>query len=446
MRKFLGMDLDRAFAFIMYDGEEGSAGAEAVTVIEGTVNQEIPDEVASEIAKNDPDFAKHMGIEAEPEKKEDKEEEPEEEPEENGDENKGDENATEGDEVEEGTESGDESSDDADEKKGVDSESETATSEDFEDDVIPGLKGEDLANIPEEAQNAIGEFYNSAEETKKALDSTQTELNSLMDDPIVKSRAKLISEGKSGLEYEIPSLSAKEIETLKEQTGMTDDDYKIFEKQINDLAVSRARAVTYNSLQGEKQQREVEDTMRKGHELLNSLGKFNKNLALPEGAKIADILQQREKHPQWEAWQNGLGKVHQWAVDNKMSYAQMLKYKPSSLYGLVGGELDMPVALNTGKRDKKMVGDAKRGALKAFKKTKGGGDEGTTLAPGKGGRADRPNSSIIEGGYDIVRLANDDNYREAAIAKNESSEDHRSKIFKLADKGRAYVNKKNKRK
>lgn len=322
--------------------------------------------------------------------------------------------------------------------QGSDGAGKAGSDSDFSDDIIPGLKGEHFKGVPEEAQLAIAEFYQEHSELKKLHTSIAERIEKAEKDPVIKFRMRQIEEGKSDIEYESPKLTKEEIAVLKSESGLTDEDIQKFDKAINGFVQARVRANTFNHLQREENQRKAEETISKGQSMLLDLGKLNKEIALPAGTKIGDIIEKGEKHPLYEKWKNGIGKVYDWCIKKGLRYDNITEWDPEELYAAAAKTCGFPAAINTQKRDQKMIGDARRKALAPFLKNKSDSDAASTLgAPGsKHGATD---NKVVKDGVDLRRLATDDAYLDKQIEKNPTSEEHRKKIYALAEQGRALL-------
>jgi hypothetical protein len=321
----------------------------------------------------------------------------------------------------------------------------------FADNVIEGLKGEDLGKLPDEAQEAIGKFYAKHEEVSKKLTETESRLNRLLEDPVAKMRAELLDSGKQ--EFPVRGMTQTEktnlVSKFQSEVGLTQEEaeqiMKVIDKGVDSVARDMAQDYANNHIVQSNNQRKAQETIKKGQEIIMSLSQYNSQLALneknisafyvkgPDGKPVIN-----EQHPEAGKFKEGLGKIVSWCAKLGLSYDRIVDMGPKAIYAAAAASLDMPVALNTEKRDKKILADAKLAALKPFLKAKPG--EGKPLSTTKqSGSSERRSAekTIVDGGYDLNRLASDPEYYESAISKKYGDPEHKAKIDRMVEKGRA---------
>jgi len=407
----------------------------------------LPSDVMKEIEATDPEYA-HMR-KATSEKKAQKQQlkgeeadHPSEEP--NGPE-EGDAPAgepTEEDPKPDGDEAGEEKPDaDAPESDGDDAAKPEGDGEEnasaFADNVIEGLKGEDFAKLPENVQEALGSFVQKHGEESEQSKELKAKLDKLLSDPVAADRAKLIDEGKADRQYIAPGLTVEEKAFLQSEVGLDDDEFKKLEAGIDKIAQDKAEAIVKNRLISSDQERQIAETTKKGQQLLLGLSKFNKNLALKE-TDMNRLYELKERHPEWEKYVNGIGKIQQWAASMGIDYGKAIQMGETPFYAAAAAALKMPVAINTQERDQKMIAETRKRALAPF--LKGGSSKGLSTDASSADRS-KLEKTISDGGYDIVRLANDADYYSAAVEKKFGNQAHKDYIDGLVSKGRAILSK-----
>ena len=324
----------------------------------------------------------------------------------------------------------------------------------FADDIIKGLKGEHLSALPEDAQTAIGEFYQEHEATREELGRTKQQLDAILEDPIVQHRKDLIAQGKGGLEYELPKMADEDKRAIQEQFDLDDGDMEKLDKLIYKHAERVARAHTYNQSMYANQKQQVEQRLSEGKNALMKLGELNPNLKLKETdlSKFFTTKNNRfvynEDHPEIEQFKNGVGKIREWAINKKMNYADIAdfvdRYGSEALYTAAAKDLKMPVAFNTEERDGEIVKRAKQAALKPFLKGSSAGLASRSGSSHSGQARQKTEAKERNGGYNIERLATDEKYYSEAIERGLSgkgAEEHMAKINALRAKGEAALRK-----
>lgn len=420
-------------------GDSGSKDDDPI-VSEAAAEIGVSEEEMKEILRSDPEFAKNLKkSKGEPEDK-----------------NKGgeDDHGSEDD-------SGDGSSADSDKDKqkpeGADDNSSTDDGEsdsDFADNVIDGLKGSEFKKLSEDAQEAVAKFYEKAQSDSQKATETETRMQKLLEDPIIKFRAEAIEAGRAA-EVEVRGLSAEEkkgiVDKAVSELGLDSDDgeklLEIIGNGLEQVAKDMATDLSQKAILAQDAQRRVEETTKKGVEMILGLSKYNKALAVKE----TDIKKfykpdgkggfvYNEDHPEIETWKNGLGKIQTWAAQKGIGYDKALDLGDKVFYAMAAAALDMPIALNTGERDKKIVSEARKKALAPF--LKGSGPR-TLATEGSTGVVDRKKAAqtVTHGGFDVIRLVQDQAYYNKTIERRPNDEEWLEKVYAAAEKGRNILNK-----
>jgi len=326
--------------------------------------------------------------------------------------------------------------------------------------VIPGLKGEVLAKLPKEAQEAVADFYGAVEERAKKVEASEAAMNLLKQDPYLKSR---IEAAEAGTRVQIRGITPKEKETivaklkdgLAEELGLEDAEaekvVEVFGKGITraaeDIARQMAQDYAAQALQSQESVRRETEVRKQGNDLLRGLSQFNKSLEIKEAdlskfyKRLSDDkIVYNDAHPEIEKFKGGLGKISQWAGDMGITYEKALKMGAEAFYAAAATALKMPVAFNTQERDKKMVGDAVKQKLKPFLKTDGG-----TLNV-EGGNAPQGGDvgAVIINGFNAVKLVEDDAYRAEMYNKYTLQPDKIDELDAAVSYGRNVIEKQSK--
>lgn len=313
----------------------------------------------------------------------------------------------------------------------------------FEDNVIPGISGEAFGKLDKVVQSALGEHYQKAQETAEKLTSTEERLNRLLEDPVVAMQNDLIAKGRGGTYQNLRGITPQEAKEIQNKLGLDDDDIKLLIPMLDPIVKDRAQVMINNYAVEKNNQTVIADLQQKGKELLLGLSEFNKELALKE-TNIDKILEQKEKHPEWEAFKNGIGKIRQWCIDRGYKYHDIAKmFSPKALYAAAAADVGLPVAINLDKRDQTLIAETRKKALSPFFKNK----SSKTLQPGSSPENRRElQHKVQKGGYDIIRLVTDEAYYERAVNKDYGNVDHLEKIDALAAEGRALLKKQKQKK
>jgi hypothetical protein len=351
----------------------------------------------------------------------------------------------------------------ADEKTPVEEESPDQL--EFADDIIPGLKGEHLKTLPKEALTALAEFYESTKGLSEKTTSTESRLNELLKDPIVKNRMDMIAQGKS--KYDIRGLTQKDkqgiIAVLQSKLDLTSDEaeiaFKVLEPGLNQVASEMAEDIVHNRFVEEDQKRQTAEITTKGRQVFLTLGKFNKDLAFKETDPNAfwqkdkddkgnEIWVLNEKHPEIDKYKKNILPIQNALAESGMNYSALTKmadkFGDEAVYALAASKLKLPAAINTGERDQKMLSSELRKKLAPFLKGASGGE---LNAEKQNSLANRSKGNVVtKQGYDIVKLAEGGDYYDKAISDKPGDTKHAKMIAALADEGAELHEKLNKQK
>ena len=330
----------------------------------------------------------------------------------------------------------------------------------FADDVIEGVKGEELKKLTPAALEKLAEHV----ERSKGLSSELTQIKErlkLLDDPIIKQREEMLRSGKTA--YPMREISEVEkqtaIQRLQKKLDLTLEEateaYHELEGGFKSAAKEMAEDFIHNRTLEVEQKNQIDATISKGRQTFLNLGKFNKDLAFKETdpnkfwvRNSQGQWELNEKHPEIRKYQEKVFPVMSALAKAGMDYGTVTKLSESfgdeAVYALAAKKLGLPSAINTGDRDRKMVASELRKKLAPFLK---GATKGELSAEGNTSSASRTPSqkAAIKGGYEITKLANDPDYYERAI-KEKATPEHAKKIMALAEEGEVYLANMKKRK
>lgn len=348
----------------------------------------------------------------------------------------------------EGGEADDDDSGDTNADTDESDEGATGSDDDFADDVIEGLKGEELKKLSEDGRAALGEFYQKAKEFEEKATSAETRLNTLLDDPVVKARAQAIDGGDAAKMFSVRGLTNEEKTSIKgriqQELDLDDDEatklFSLLDGGIEQVARDMANDMAYNAMIQDRTQREAREYKQKAHDVFKSLHQFNPELKVEEQdlSKLFSFgqggkLVVNKQHPEAEKFEKGIGKFIDLAVKEGMRYDQIVKKGAKRLYADFAAALDMPISLDNASQLRKIQADAKKKALSPFLKNRA-----RTLDT-EGGNADRRKAekTVLDSGVDVMRLANDANYYEQQLNRKPGDEAWMEKLDRLMEKGEA---------
>jgi hypothetical protein len=322
----------------------------------------------------------------------------------------------------------------------------------FADDVIPGIKGEDFGKLPEELQGAIAQFYTEAQEKAKKAEALEAALAKIEQDPYLSARMKA---AEAGMEVPVRGMTPVEVKTFSdllvtklglnvegdaEDREALADVMATLKPGLDAIAKQMAQDYAAQSLRTQEVVKQAAEVNKQADELLFGLSQFDKSLAVKETdiSKFYALQNGKtvfnDKHPEIEAYKNGIGKFVQWAFDHGMDNRQIVKMGAKAFYAAAAAGLGKSVAVNTADRDKKIAAEARRNAINLFRKTGSG-----TLAT-QGSAPAGKSGAYMENGIDVTRLATDGAYFDELIAKRPGDMAWIDKLSGLEEKGRAILN------
>ena len=302
----------------------------------------------------------------------------------------------------------------------------------FEDDAIPGLKGEDLKKLGPNAAMALADYHEKTTEATAKLAETKSALENLLADPVVKARKEMIDNGKTA--YDVRQITPDERQTainrLVQKIDFTPEEAATAFDELR----SGFETIVKQSVEGYIQNRVLEtaaqqkasETIHKARSVFLGFGQFNKDLEFKEtdpnkfwkkDSKEQDVLD--ESHPEAEKFRKFVIPVMQALGKSGLSYDGVLKLAEEigsdGLYAIAAKKLNLPVAINTKKRDQKMVALEVQKRFKSFLKSNASeelpADGDNTNSSGKKGK-----DNMLDG-IDLDRILDDESYVDQVMRK-----------------------------
>jgi hypothetical protein len=317
----------------------------------------------------------------------------------------------------------------------------------YVDDVIPGLKGKDFGALPDPVKEVLATYQEEYETVKKTATESEARLNALLDDPVVKIRAQAIDSGDPERYFSVRGFSEAEkaeIGNLFKSHGFDDEEVADINKKIaNGIEkIARDMAADYanNAIIHENKQRKYSETVKKGQDLVLSLGKINPEIAVKE-TDLSKFYSQKngkwgynESHPEIDRFKNGIGKIQDWAGRIGIDYGKALDMGDKAFYAAAAAALGMPVSINTAARDKKIIAAEVQKKLSRFMKSPASKSLPTTASSADTNARSSP--KMVDG-IDPVRLARDDAYYSTVLEQKFGDEKWFDKVTGLRDQGKA---------
>lgn len=296
----------------------------------------------------------------------------------------------------------------------------------FEEDVTVGemtFKKEDLAKIPAGTLENIGQLVEANKELTEKVEKNKGVSDTLLNDPVVKERMGRIDAGKADEGYATYGMSKETHAYLKDSAELDEDEIKEANKHfLADMDDNVNRAVN-DALIGQKTDNDKKAAAEKGMKNLFDIGEVNEEFAIKE-TNLEKIVKMGAKHPDYENYTKGIGKIQEWLIDHGMdTYSSLQKYDAKTLYNMSASDLGNTVAMNTGARDKKIRDRERSKILEVF----GGKRILKHMTQKSTTETTKNDGSILnEGALDENKL-NDMDYLEARLDSAQSDEE----IFRI---------------
>ena len=342
------------------------------------------------------------------------------------------------------------------EEPGDDKGAEGADGDDFEaldftDDVIPGIKGEDLKRLGKDGVEALAEFYEKHTSESTKVQELEATVKKLRADPIIKAREQMIE---SGRDYTIRQISNEEmnyakkmvVNALKTKYSFLDEEaddafqemWNVLKPGFEKIAKESAQDMLNLGIKETHAKQQEEQTVMTSLGHFMGLGKFNKSLEIketdpsklftytgkgtfkvneshPEAGKVAQII------PVMEA----LGKTG-------ASYEQVNKmvedFGLDAVYALAAKKLGLPVAINSKERDNKIRSDERKRFMNIF--VKGSATDGLPVdGSGSAVSSKSKEKGNVVNGIDMDKIIDDPDYIDEVIARKPQDEKWTDIVF-----------------
>ncbi len=319
------------------------------------------------------------------------------------------------------------------EKKGDEEKTETEESE-FQDNILPGLTGKQFELLDEETREIVSKVHDDLEVTTKKAAEAQSQLDKLLNDPIVRHRKELIEKGQTAEEYELPEVGDGVLDNIQ---NLIDTDTPDSRRRAKDLiaGIQKQAAEIGSQNRGIQEQAQFESKalLKKAGENLKALGKLAKNLNvdLDSDAIVKTDLSKL----------GDLGKIIQSIKDNpniKSSVRYLADTDPKELYAQMAIKHNWPLIANADKEVRKIMKENNTKMYNKFYKNKP--DEASGTFP-KSNEVDSRGvaKGVMRDGIDIVKLATNDEYHDTILYSKASEEGWSEKVGKLRDEGERLV-------
>lgn len=286
----------------------------------------------------------------------------------------------------------------------------------FEDNIIEGLSGEEMAELPESVQIAIASTRKTLDEMKETVKKAE-ELKALLEnDPIAKERLKRIQDGEIDNLYSVGEIPEDSVAKLK--TLIATGNVGAFEKELKKVIQEQSQAAYNNRVLEESVEKKHIKAITDAGKVLLEISKLNKDLAvdIDDPFALANIKRDEKNPGIYDKYEKGLHKFV--AKVTEMKEAGQITSVPEfiskmgarKLYAMFAEELGLPLVVNASKKINEAVLKNSKEILKLFKK----GRDTETAAPVQGGASNvdknKAKKIMQGGGVDKKRLAQDEAY------------------------------------
>ena len=159
---------------------------------------------------------------------------------------------------------------------------------DFQDDIIPGLKGEHVKKLGAEAAGALAEYHEKHTELSEKYKTEKSRFESLLADPVIKQRAEMLSQGRN--DYSVRQVTGDErqaaINLLQNRLDFQPEEaaaaFDLLKDGFDKVAKDAAEDFLKQGLLEQDMKQKQAETVTKARSVFLNLGQFNKNLAFKE--------------------------------------------------------------------------------------------------------------------------------------------------------------------
>ena len=337
----------------------------------------------------------------------------------------------------------------------------------FEDNVIPGVKGEDLKKLGAEGVAALADYHEKNTVLADELTRLKAENEKLISDPVIKARKEMLdknitqynvrqvspAEKQSAVDLVVARLQQTDLDlTPDEARRVAEAAFETLKPGFEQIAKDAAHSHIQNMTAEQAAKVKAEETIRNARGVFLNFGKFNKDFTFTEtnpnafwikDANGKDVL--NESHKEIAQYKKVILPVMQAFGSAGMSHENILKLAEKedgkALYAFAAAQLNLPVALNTERRDAAMVAGEVRSRLKSFLKS-----NASEELPADGGKTNssKKRDNSIEG-VDLDRILDDEGYLDEVLRRNPSP-DWMDRVDEITAKAKSLRNAKNKKK
>lgn len=306
----------------------------------------------------------------------------------------------------------------------------------FEDNIIEGVSGEEMAALPETVQVSIVKARQVLDAAKREKDEVAAIRAKLEADPIAKDRLKRIEAGETDNLYEVPAIADADITRLQGliDEGKTED----FKKELVKVASQIAQTTLQNKTLERAASEKVTKSLNDAGSVLLALGKLNKDLVIE--MKPEEIISIKPDNKLYAQYKSGVGKIVDEIIQMKnkgiiKDVAGFINESgPEGVYSYFAKKNGWPLVLNADKKINDQIAQSNRDLLKMFSK---GNKEHAAPVQGGASAVDKNKAKTMmkEGGVDAVRLAKDTKYHEEVLAMHPYDRDWVDKVAKWRVEG-----------
>ena len=254
-----------------------------------------------------------------------------------------------------------------DDEKGKKKEDDSKTDEIVDDDEdvkafyeTTKMTSEEFKGLRKEVQEAITSKFDSEVDIeshekyvglKKEHNELKESVEGFQKDPLVAARIEELRTGNSYVAKSIPPLSQPERIGIRE--ALDDGDDKLVEKLIDEAVQKKAVSAIKIERSISDHQAAVSKAQQDSWQTLKKLGEIDKTYALGE----TELQKLNDKHPEWEKFQNGLGKIVQYIQKKEMSHGDVARFGAKELLAAY------KAASGLDQIEKKKIADNAKGSL-----------------------------------------------------------------------------------
>jgi hypothetical protein len=295
---------------------------------------------------------------------------------------------------------------------------------DFQDNVLDGISGKDLKNLPKDIQIAAVKAREAIAEANAKAEKQAAILEKLKANPLAKYYLDQAEQGDSAQSSSIPGLSdadANEVQALI-------DDGKTAEARakINSFAKAAAEAYVRNTESAMTRKAQFNKELSDAGQVLIDTMRLYKDLDIGETDPVKLALID-ESHPKYKQYDEGIGKVVKHVINLqdtgviRDARKFVLSLGKDGMAALVATVLKKPLVLNADTQINQQIIESNRKLLRKYSRN---ADEAGSVAP-KGGsniNRDKARDRSQSDGVDTKRLVTDPVYHDEMLGQMMGSE------------------------